>query len=216
MDNLTLTEYYIAGEREKISKQTAKGKFEQKHLEKLFFLSFLSIVKTKPFYTSFSIDKLLKSVLSASMILCGTKSKIIISQISGTKIIYDDKSALEFLIFFIIGSFAEQSGTFVNVNAKIGKELVIKFVSDKNIIIPNEINIILKKLNFKTTVFNGKKTALILKKQIVSKKECAVYVKNNYEYIFEPFSVAYICLRNVCVNPIINNTFGNLNTVNGS
>lgn len=214
MTKMHLVDYYVASKREELEIEILRSGCNKHTFNRLYNLTFSSITKSEPFYSSFNCEELLDAVFGASVILCGTKAKVLSTEIEGKKQISENKNALEFLLFSIIAVFAENSDTSFYINAEIKDELKVKFVSDKQIIINNILNPILKRLDAKITVFNEKNTTLILSKKLngVGKKPNTVL--KDYEYIMDPYSVAYVCLRNVSINPVLNNTLCNFNTIN--
>ena len=211
---ITKIEQDIALKREKIANLIAKESLKQKYLDKLFYLSYLSITNSEPFYTNFNCEELIDAVFGSSVVLCGTNYKMLTTQILGKRAIYENKSALEFLLFLIIENFAKHSDKSFKIKAEINDNLKVVFSTEKRIKISKYIYKIAEILDANISVFNGEKTVLVINKKLKDSCENTTALKKDYEYIINPFSIAFIILRKVCVNPAFNNTFRNFNTVN--
>lgn len=202
--------------RERLTAETASGICRKDTFERLYSLSYKSIVKSTPFYSDFRLEELLDAVFGSSVLLCATGGKTVSTEISGEMKISDNKRALEFLLFSVIADLTEMCSKSLFVSAVIESGLLtVVFKTDRAVNFNNRFVALLKTANAQLIKSKGDTDKIILKKQLKNGSgETAVLVKD-YEYVEDPFSTASVCLRRVSLNPVFfNDTLGNSYSVN--
>ena len=89
---------------------------------------------------------------------------------------------------------------FLKISVNLGGIIEVKFSADKIINLSDD-SILCSKLLKGNIVVVDKEIVLSIKNGIQTKKICKV--KKEYEYLSDPYSVAYIALNSVCINPAV-------------